>query len=222
MTLLFLPIVLATAGCFSPETAQSVRTEPMRSEEIRVDTGGAPVSATAAHMAADLQLANGRTETGYIVGVYEPATGAFWWRYEVRNPSVVSDPVERLKQSGRFYLADSRLVSFAVGGRFLNIRESTDRVDSLQAGMNRARAALEAGLAEIEAGTKEWFTRVDLTDLGRDFFLRAGDAATLEPPLIQGIARGGGRWTVTLQGPNRDTAIVMLDDKFAVVSLKRQ
>ena len=222
MTLSLLPIVLAAAGCYSPEMAQTVRTDPMRTEEIRVESAAGPVTASAAEAATDLQFASGRTEPGYMVVVYEPRSRLFWWRHELRNPTVETGPIARLKESSKFYLTDSKLVSFVVNGRFLHIRESTERVNSLQEGLNGALASLKASLGEIESGTKEWFTRVDLSALGREFFLRPGHAATLDTPAITAVSFSGNRWTVTLQGPNRDTAVVTLDDKYMVLSVRRQ
>ncbi|MEO8678071.1 MAG: hypothetical protein ABI665_03440 [Vicinamibacterales bacterium] len=223
MTPTLLPLVFATAACLSAaDSAQSVRTDPMRSEEIRVETAAGPVTAVAAEAAADVQFANGRTESGYVVGVYEPKSGVFWWRYEVRNPSVLTGPIERMKERVRFYGADARLVSFQTNGRFLNIRESVERVNSLQAGIDSALASLKTSLGEIESGAKEWFTRVDLSSLGHDFFLRPGNAAALDPPAVKSVSLSAGRWDVTLEGPNRDTAILTLDDKYAVVNVRRQ
>jgi len=222
MTLTLLTIVLATAACLSTGAgAQTVRTNPMRSEEIRVETAAGPVMAVAAEAAADVQFAGGRTESGYVVGVYEPKSGEFWWRYEVRNPSVVSGPIERMKEQVRFYRADSRLVSFQANGRFLAIRESAEHVNGLPDGMSGALASLQASLGEIESGAKEWFTLVDLSRLGRDFFLRLDNAATLDPPAVKSVSLSARRWAVTLEGPNRDAAVVTLDDKYAVVDVRR-
>jgi hypothetical protein len=114
------------------------------------------------------------------------------------------------------------LVSFAFHGRFLSIRPSTERAASLAEGMKAARAALERSAREVQAGTKEWFTNVDVSDLGREFFLRDANAATLEPPVIKSVARAGGRWAVTLTGPNGGTAIVTLDDGYSLVEVRRQ
>lgn len=220
MTVSLLPVVLV-AGCFLTESPQSVRTEPMRTEEIRVE-GAAGSVAAAAEMAVDLQLPSGRAEAGYLVGVYEPKTRAFWWLYEMRNPSAASGPLERLKERTPFHLVDSKLVAFVTNGRFLGIRESTERANSLQDGMDAARASLNASLPQLEAGTKEWYVAVDLASLGRDFFVLAGSAATLNPPAIKSVSRSGAQWTVTLEGPNRDTAVVVLDDKYSVSSIRRQ
>ena len=222
MTPSFLPVVLVAASCFSTESAQSGRTEPMRTEEIRVESAAGAVTAVAAESAVDLQLPGGRTEAGYLVGVYEPKTRAFWWLYEMRNPSVASGPLERMKQRMPFHLVDSTLVSFVTNGRFLGIRESTQRADSLQDGMNTARASLNAILRDLEAGTKEWYVAVDLSSLGREFFALRGSPATLDPPAITSVSRSGAQWTVTLDGPNRDTAVVVLDDKYSLISSRKQ
>jgi len=63
---------------------------------------------------------------------------------------------------------------------------------------------------------------VDLASLGRDFFAKSGVAATLDPPAIKSIDHTGGQWTITLVGPNGDTAIVTLDNKYSVLAVRRQ
>jgi hypothetical protein len=51
--------------------------------------------------------------------------------------------------------------------------------------------------------------------------MRPGNAAALDPPKVTTVTESGGRWDVTLEGPNRDTAIVTLDNKYSMVSVRR-
>ena len=216
-----LMVILAAAGCLSNEIAQPVRTGQMHSEELRVETVGGPVAAQAAERKADVQFPSGKTDSGFLVGVYEPKSGLFWWRYEMGNPSVPTGAVERLKARSKFYLADSRLVSLVMNARFLDVRESTERVSGLQDGMDKAAQSLNATLREIDSGTKEWFTRIDLGSLGGDFFLRSGNAATLDPAKITSVAFSGGKWDVSIKGPNGDSVIVTLDASYKLLGTRR-
>ncbi len=218
--------ILVAAGCLAiapaPAAAQAVRVGQMRSEAVQVETERGPIAAQAVEAPAELRLPGGRGESGYVVGVYEPSSRLFWWRYERGNRAVTASAIERLKSKVRFYLVDATLVSFVMNGRFLDLRESRDRADSPQAGLDKAVAGLNASLAEIESGTKAWFTRVDLERLGADFFLNSDAAMTADPPRVVRVAFAGGRWDVTLEGPNKDTARVTLDDKYSVVGVARQ
>jgi len=49
-----------------------------------------------------------------------------------------------------------------MNARFLDVRESQEHVSGLRDGMDKAAQWLNATLREIDSGTKEWFTRIDL------------------------------------------------------------
>jgi hypothetical protein len=213
---------LPLAGCLTPQSAQSTGTDAMQTQAIGIQSPGGSIPALAAEVGADLQLPSGRIDLGVIVAVYEPKSRLFWWGYELRNPSVITSAIARLEQRSTLFLTDAKLVSFAVDGRFLSIREGTERVDSLQQGVDRAQASLQASLGELEHGTKEWFTRVDLSALGAEFFLRPARAATLEPSAITAVVFAGGQWRVSLRGLNGETAVVTLDGAYSLVGVKRQ
>jgi hypothetical protein len=216
-----LVIILAAAGCVSLDVAQSVRTGAMRSDQIYIDAATGPRSAIIAEQEADLQLSNGRTEAGYIVGVHDATSGLFWWRFEVANPTAAGGAIADVKERSRFFLTNSKIVSFFVAGGLLNVRESTERVSRLQDGMSNAVASLNASIREIEAGTKRWFTRVDLSRLGNEFFLRSGSAAP-RPIRILSVSFSGAKWEVTLEGPDHDFARLTLDDNYQLLSVTRE
>jgi hypothetical protein len=216
-----LVVILAAAGCLSNEIAQPVRTGQMRSEEIRVETASGPVTAQAAERKTDVRFPRGKTDSGFLVGVYEPRSGLFWWQYEMGNPTSPNGAVDRLKTRSRFYLAESSLVSLVMNARFLDVRESKEHVSGLQDGMDKAAQSLNATLREIESGTKEWFTRIDLGSLGADFFLRRGNAASLDAAKITSVTFSGGKWDVTIEGPNDDTVIVTLDASYELLGTRR-
>lgn len=69
-----------------------------------METASGPAAAQAAERKADVLFPSGRTDSDFLVGVYEPKSGLFWWRYEMGNPSVPTGAVERLKAPSRFYL----------------------------------------------------------------------------------------------------------------------
>lgn len=108
-----------------------------------------------------------------------------------------------------------------MNARFLDVRESTEHASGLQDGRDEAARSLNATLREIDSGTREWFTRIDPGRLGAGFLLRPGNAATLDPAKITSVAFSGGRWDVSIKGPNEDSVIVTLDASYKLLGTRR-
>jgi hypothetical protein len=217
MTLL--PIILALAGWVSTENPQTSRFLRVRSESIGIQTSQGPESARGADLALTLRLPKGKHEAVYILAVFERASGAFWWKPEVEDVTVpVDNIIVALKATTRLVVVDSRLVSFSVTRPFLDIRQSTERVRTLQDGLDKAVKTVDANIAAIENRTLQWFTRVDLSSLRSAFFFRPGHP---DEAIIERVSLVGGKWELVLRGPNKDSVLVTLDPSYKLIGTRR-
>src|SRR5206468_1534795 len=141
----------------------------IRSATLRVETPRGPVTAQAGDRRADIILPDRTPRPGQIVAVYDRNTGLFWWRYESLNPAYPTGIVERLRNTSTFYQANDKLISFSMLAASLVVRQSTERAKNLPDALDKAVALVTIRQREIEVGTVQWATLVDLSTLGNDF-----------------------------------------------------
>ncbi len=201
---------LATT-CESSQTSSGV---------IQIRSPRGPVIANVSVQRYDIAFPN-RTRPADILTVYEPNSSLCWWRFGLLNSTDTAGSIESLNDTYTLYLTNDKLVAFRMDAPLLRIRESTQRATSLQDATSKALSDIAAKRSEILRGTVQWFTEVDLSQLGRDFFARKDQAATLDPARVTGVSFVGGRWEVAIEGPNGDRLIVTLDESYRLLGTRR-
>jgi hypothetical protein len=87
--------------------------------------------------------------------------------------------------------------------------------------MDKAAAFVAETQREIQRGTIGWYTFVDLTELGRDFFYMNDRAVTVDSAKLITVWFADGKWDVLLEGVHKKRVLVTLDDSYAVVGTRQ-
>ena len=75
---------------------------------------------------------------------------------------------------------------------------------------------------EIQLGTIEWFHGVNVAKaLGPNFLILKGSASPFPEPKIREVSKRDGEWHIILDGPNDDSAEVVMSDDYQVISATR-
>ncbi len=193
----------------------------IKSGQVAVFANQGRIDAEIRELHLDLKSPNGKSRIADIIAVFEPATGSFWWQYETNNPAYPTGGIERFKSRSVLYLADNKLVSFSVHSPNLGIREIADHEASIDAGISKVIASVESKLPEIENGTAQWFTWVNLAVLGQEFFNLRDNAITMNQPRLSTVSFLGSVWRVRIEGPNGDSVIVSLNELYQLVGTNK-
>jgi hypothetical protein len=209
---------LATVVCGQTPVRVVSQTPP---RPLQTTKDGQSVDAERQTARVALRLPNGKDAAAYVFMVREPQSGLHWWSYQGAETSALTatdDPAMEFVVA----FAGDKAVGFAFATPFLGIREVQGRRNDFAAIQQAAAAEIERNLRAIQDGSMTWVREITLAGkLDREFMHLAGSAAPVEPK-VTAVTRANGRWEVTLQGPNRDTAVVTLDDQYEVVSVRRQ
>jgi hypothetical protein len=154
--------------------------------------------------------------------LYDPRSRLLWWELFEENAGY--NPklnAELFVKSSIVYVAPQKLVvvsSTVWSG--LGIRESDERVNSL----DQAQDTVVRFLEKQQPSSYQWpiasFRAVEFAKaIPRDFF-RQCFSAMLIPPTVKAVQRRGNQWQVKLTGPNGNSAELLLDDGYHLVSTK--
>lgn len=155
-----------------------------------------------------------------VLTLWDPQSKLFWWTYQFSDPAHPGGIRERFLADSAVYLMKTKLVSFR-GGIFMEVTESSERCASLGEGLAHVLAVLEEKRAKVEAGDVGGSLLINLgRSLDASFVHLRGNAAPYPQPKMRQVTRVDGQWRVVLDGPNGDSAVVLLDDKYEVISAK--
>lgn len=170
-----------------------------------------------------LALPSGKEIPAYVLMVREPQSGLYWWTYQAAPATTTTDTSDEPPLNYSLYFTADKAVGFAFARPFLGIREILGTKPDFTAIQQTALAEIERNARAIQDGSMRWAREVSVTGrVGRDFLYLAGSASPFPRPRIAGISRAGGQWEVALEGPNKDTARITLDDQYAVVNVRRE
>ncbi len=174
------------------------------------------------------QIARQESWTVYVL--FEPTSGLYWWNYSTGVVDQSFNISGSFVRYGGFYLDQNAITLIRPSGASLLFRTSTARATSFDEAIQKAIAALDQLLPEInndrvtwknKPGMIQWFTWVSLAPLlGREFFELPGLAFTPEPRLkILSVSLENSGWRVSFTGPNRETATVRIDSTLQKVEI---
>jgi hypothetical protein len=213
---------------FQSPTVKIVK-ETVRKTSVTVLKDGTPTRVDVRHETALLTFPNNESRQVDLILLHDPRGGAFWWRYQNLEPgrlrSTPADPLDELV----VYVTGDRVQSFQFLFPRLSIHTSGKRYQTMEQGEAAVLAELQkkAELYSVDHLDHliELYSDDHLVDLykalGRDFLDLKNSAAPFPKTTIRSVARKKGKWHLMLEGPNKDTAEVVLNDAYEVVRATR-
>jgi len=191
----------------------------IRSVPIHLAQNGRNITLEAREVNLRISFTGGRTGQADVLMLYEPRNKLFWWTYENREGVEPGGITGRFFSESVIYVTQTNIVSFT-GGAFLSVRESTACMPNMEAGQHSVLATIENKWGEIEEGKLEGYREVNIAkSLDPNFLHLRGSAAPFPQPKVREVSMTGGQWRLVLDGPNKDAAIVFLDDQYNVVNV---
>jgi len=170
---------------------------------------GPGIALTAVEQPVIIEAPSGQQLTGAIMVLMDPERGIMWWTYQAGEPE--DGRLFRWMKRGAAYADGTRIARFALLGRTVWWRESTDVVDSLDAGLAGALASLEQVAPEFfSAGAWYLFHHESqlqppvITNADWPFFTLPYHSEALPDADIIGIQRTPSDWVLKLKGHNPD------------------
>lgn len=212
---------LSVVGHPSPNPArQHVKLVPesVKSSTFEVQTESEKVRVERRILDVQMETANHQTVTENVLMFYDPGSKLFWWAHSLplQHQPVPKDAV--------MFLTNSKFIMFWNGwistGKMV-ILESSERASTMDEGQEKALRTLEDRHADVEGGKfLQEYKHIDLT-LDSDFLFKK-NVANLIGPALRAVSRVGSKWQIVEDGPNGDSAIIALNDKYEVQSVKVQ
>jgi hypothetical protein len=218
LQVLLFTLIVSTTMMTSPTGGNE---DPVREgvlEQLRTKINGHSVEMR--KFRSPIQFPSGKTKIVDITMVFETQTGLFWWDYyQPPKPDLSSQSISEMLSRAKFYFGESTIIRFDFSRPDLRIRRFSGRYSSIEEGQAHAVKEIRSNAADIEKGSWHWFHSINLVTakaLEPDFMMLAGSAAPSQPKLRE-VVRKNGKWLLTFDGPNKDSAEVVLNDAYEVV-----
>lgn len=192
------------------------------SARVAVVKNGGQAKVDSKGFVADVSLAPGKGESYDVLMLRDPSTGLFWWAYapHMESPLGVAD---RLLKNSVVDFTDTKVVAFSFHHppASLWIRESREHCANMQEGQIYALRSLDKKQGEVDLGFIKGYQIVDLwKPLGGDFVYPKSIASPSSVPALRTVTKTPDAWQVVLDGPNGDSALVSLNDKYELIGAK--
>jgi hypothetical protein len=215
-------VLTAVLGTSSQVAHVRIVSGSARSKPIHLVEDGRQISLEAREVQLSISFPSGKTGAANVLMLYEPRNRFFWWTYENGQGVSPGGITDRFFSQSMIYVTEAKIVGFT-GGAFLEVRELAERRANMEDGQSSVLATIENSRGEIEGGELRGYLHVNLAkSLPSDFVHLRGNAAPLPLPKLREVSMRNGKWQVVLDGPNGDSAVVLLDDNYNVVSAKTQ
>lgn len=196
-----------------------VISEQQVTTKMRVLKDGQPASVESRNVTVAVRSQDGKETTAYVLVIREPQTGVYWWTYQEAGAGSSAAP----SWEHTVYFTTDRGVSFMFDTPFLAVRETQGRAATLAAAQEAAIADLQRNIQAVRDGSLAWGREINVTaKVGRDFLFLKNSASPVPQPKVASVARLGAGWEVRLEGPNRDIAILTLDEKYEITAVRRE
>jgi hypothetical protein len=168
--------------------------------------------------AMEMQVAIGSDASlAEILMVHDPQTGLFLWRYQEHDPDIPGGILERFEKDAAVVAKEDKLVEFQFLGATLWVRESTERYSTMSEGEAALISRIERYGADISHVVLQSYQEINLAQaLRADFLLDRSNPDPSRAPKLREASASGSKWRVVLDGPNGDTAIINLGEKYQV------
>src|SRR6185503_753867 len=174
----------------------------IQSSSMQVKKNGQPVQLDLQDMQVTMPFADGTSGKAEIILLHEPRSGLFWWTYQALDPTQSSEGVAAFQSTSVICVTEEKIVVFK--------------------GRNSVLATLKKTSKEIETGSVEWFRGTNVAKaVGYDFLHLKGNASPFPGPKLKDVTRKNGQWHLTLDGPNKDSAELVLGEDYQLISAVR-
>lgn len=220
---LLLVAAIVVASCL-PTNAQEgsarVLSERAVTVPMRVLKDGQTVKPELRNATVSIRSAGGKETKANVLVMREPQSGAYWWTYQ---QTLAAGNEEQPAWDQTVYFTGDKAVGFTFSRPYLEVREISGRQPTLDAAQQAAVADLQKNIGAIHDGSATWGREISVVGkLGRDFLSLKDSAAFFPQPKVTAVKRMARGWEVTLEGPNRDTAVLTLDDQYQITGVKRE
>jgi hypothetical protein len=186
---------------------------------MRVLKDGKPASVESRNVMVAVRSQDGKETNAHLLVMREPQTGVYWWTYQEAGGGTTAAP----SWEHTVYFTTDRGVSFMFETPFLLIRETQGRAATLATAQQAAIADLQRNIQALREGSLGWGREINVTArVGRDFLFLKNSASPVPQPEVEAVARLSGGWEVRLKGPNRDVAILTLDEQYEMTGVRRE
>jgi hypothetical protein len=189
--------------------------------EVRSELGHTRVESRV--LQARVELPNDTSSILDVSMLYDSDSKLFWWQADpvpsIHQPKDIS---QTLPRNSLIFLTGSKFVMFWNGwgsaARIL-VRESCERHLSMNEGQVEVLRVLEERRGDIQAGKfLHEYKEIPFTGLDRDFIVSKYTAINRGLKL-RDVSRVSNNWQIVEDGPNGGSAVIMLNNKYKVLSV---
>lgn len=214
----FLLLQIFLPSMSNTQTIESI----VQSETKQINMGVKNVQVTLQQTRIKIQHSSSRTDTADLFLIYEPQSRLFWWQYQMIYPNSPTSTIEGSLSDLALYINGGKIVAFTLSSGHVWVRESTERCSNIAEGQERALAIVARKKREIETGEIEWFRGISIAKaVGLDFFRLKNTASPYPEPKIKEVSIKEGMWRLLLEGPNKDSAEILLGPNYSLISATR-
>lgn len=157
-------------------------------------------------------LSSGKIVDGSLISLYDPKSHIFWWMHQLSDG--VADPTSVMKdflETYTFSVYPDVIACFTASGRTLSARTSQAHVDSLDEGLDQARAALPGKLSEFMSGSFLWFKEIPLAyTVDRSFFRGKNFGDPVVELTVGSASRSDSGWEIRISNDKGESKTISL------------
>lgn len=215
---IFILLLLVAVGPMTKGFQTEIVQGSIQSKQLIIRRDRTDVQIERRSFQAKIDLGNGQTGKANILIVYESKSGLFWWRYILGEPGEVGS-FDHFVAHSVFSITDNKIVCFNFDARTLRVAESAFRFSSLAEGQAKVLERLESERGKVSAAKLDSLREVAIgKSLPFTFYSLNGNSNFMLGPKLREVSFANPGWQVTLDGPNGDGAIVLLNDNYEVIS----
>jgi len=214
--ILLVPLLLA--GVLAQAAEVRILGGSARSAVFAIDRNGQSARANVLEMRVGIQAAPFTPDRQLvdILMLHDPQTGLFMWRYQSPDADHPGNMVQELQTDSAVFIQLGKLVEFRWIAPSLWVRKTAERHPTMADGLASVLGIIRAnGIPTVDTPPYQEVNLASALDV--HFLYKLGTDGMGVRPHLREVALGENRWKISLNGPNGDTASVLLSDKFEII-----
>jgi len=161
---------------------------------------------------------SGAVKVVEILALYDPQTKLFSWTFQHVDQASPGQLAKTFSSEAVLYRTSTELIAFH-GGLYLQITASSNHAANLSEGLRQVVVGLDEGRIKVDTDLPNGTILLNLgKELSPSFVHLRNSPAVFPLPKLRGVTKSDNRWRVVLDGPNGDSAVLILNDKYEVIS----